>query len=122
MKLSDWSPELLSARVAYSGAKWAYTHDGGSFRQVTLTAEALMAAWNEAKIVDEWFVYTSPDAINEAWHCCKAEDDQRLHAAAQARIAFDKEYRDAAAAQSAARWAKADEEYRALKVAKYGHE
>ena len=120
MKLSDWSPELLSARVAYSGAKWAYTHDGGSFRQVTLTAEALMAAWHEAKIVGTYC--TSEREVEEAYFCCKAEDDQRLHAAAQARIAFDKEYRDAAAAQSAARWAKADEEYRALKIAKYGHE
>jgi len=118
LTLNMFTFEIREAREAYSEAKYRHAQEDGPLSEVTRTGLALMAAWDEAKIIEEYFEYCSPDAIVEAYFCCKAEDDQRLHAAAQARIDFDKVYRAAAAEQSAARWAKADAEYLALKTSR----
>lgn len=121
LTLNLFTFDILAAREAYSDAKHKHKQEGGPLSEVTRTGDALMAAWNEAKIVDEWFVYTSPDAINEAWHCCKEEASAKIQEGLRLCHEWERECRAAAAEQAAARKAAADEEYRALKIAN-GHE
>ena len=122
LTLNLFTFDILEAREAYSEAKYRHAQEEGPLSEVTRTGHALRAAWDDAKIIEEYFEYCSPDAIVEAWHLCNAEVDFKIRKGMRDCNEREREIRAAAAEQSAARWAKADEEYRALKIAKYGHE
>jgi hypothetical protein len=118
LTLNMFTFEIREAREAYSEAKYRHTQEDGPLSEVTRTGLALMAAWDEAKIIEEYFEYCSPDAIVEAWHVCNAEADFKIRKGMLDCHEREREIRAAAAEQSEARWAKADAEYLALKTSR----